>query len=106
MPSSAKLVTKGESYTEGSSYKDGYVIVLFNIISLDSANGEYLSYNLPSVKTQWQRENLNHFIELPVISNGKTSSITIDMSKDGYAPVIIYQVGVTTKDNNTSVGTH
>lgn len=106
VPSSAKLVTKGESYTEESNYKDGYVIVLFNIISLDSANGEYLSYNLPSVKTQWQRENLNHFIELPVVFGGKTSSITIEMSKDGYAPVIIYQVGVTTKDNNTSVGTH
>ena len=106
VPSSAKLVTKGESYTEESNYKDGYVIVLFNIISLDSANGEYLSYNLPSVKTQWQREKLNHFIELPVVFGGKTSSATIDMSKDGYAPVIIYQVGVTTKDNNTSVGTH
>lgn len=106
VPSSAKLVTKGESYKEDASFKDGYLVVLFNIISLDDSNGEYLSYNLPTVKTQWQRENLNHFIELPVVSGGKTDSVTVDMSKDGFAPVIIYDISISTKENVSSVGTH
>ena len=39
-------------------------------------------------------------------NNDTEKSIIVDTLKDGYAPVIIYQVGISINDNNTSVGTH
>ena len=106
VPASSIIVDKGAS-PNGKVYKDGYLIVCFKIISLDSNGGEYLSYDLPISNTQWQKENLNQNINLPMIKNNDTEkSIIVDTLKDGYAPVIIYQVGISINDNNTSVGTH
>ena len=100
VPASSIIVKQG-STNLNSSYKDGYLVVLFNIISLDKKGGEYLSYNLPASKTQWQREQLNQLIILP---NGK--EVVINSMKDGYAPVIVYDISLSTKDNITSAGTH
>ncbi len=106
IPASAKIVDSGAN-ASSEGYEDGYLIVLFKIISLDSDGKGYLSYELPKSKTQWQRENLNQLINLPKINkNDGGKQIVIDSLKDGYAPVIIYQVGATTLDNNTSAGTH
>ena len=100
VPSSSIIVEKG-STNLNSSYKDGYLVVLFNIISLDEKGGEYLSYDLPMNSTQWQKEQLNQLIILP---NGK--EVVINSMKDGYAPVIVYDISLSTKDNITSAGTH
>lgn len=105
IPDSAKVVElKGDVII--NTYNDGYLIVLFKIISLDVENGEYLAYDLPSGNTQWQKENLNQLLKLPNIAQSTEKDVVIDTLKDGYAPVIIYQVGITTKDNVTSEGTH
>lgn len=107
VPASSKIIDKGASLKD-KTYDDGYLIVCFKIITLDSDGKEYLGYDLPTTKTQWERENLNQNIDLPaiVVMNSENKTITLETLKEGYAPVIIYQIGVSVSDNNTSVGTH
>lgn len=105
VPDSAKVV-EIQNEINVNTYNDGYLIVLFKIISLDVESGEYLSYDLPIGNTQWQKENLNQLLKLPNIKEISGKDIVIDSLKDGYAPVAIYQIGVTIKDNVTSEGTH
>lgn len=106
VPASSKIVDKGAS-SNSSGYDDGYLIVCFKIISLDEDGNEYLTYDLPENMTQWQRENLNQLVSLPNINkNDMDKNIMLDTIDEGYAPVIIYQVGVSVKDNNESIGTH
>lgn len=105
IPDSAKVVDMKDDVIV-NTYTEGYLIVMFKIISLDNSNNEYLSYNLPSSKTQWQKENLNQLLKLPNILKSANNDVIINTYNEGYAPVIIYQVGVTIKDNVTSEGTH
>lgn len=105
IPDSAKVVDLDDN-TIVNTYEDGYLIVMFKIISLDNSNGEYLSYDLPTANTQWQKENLNQLLKLPNLSQSTNNDIIVNTYKGGYAPVIIYQVGLTIKDNVTSAGTH
>ena len=106
IPASSKVVDKGTS-ANNKEYKDGFLIVFFKIISLYDGGGEYLSYNLPASYTEWQRENLNQLIKLPLTNNyNKSAEVLVDTLKEGYAPVMIYQVGISTLDNVTSAGTH
>lgn len=90
----------------GEVKSDGFLIVYFNIISKDSADGEYLAYTLPQSKNQWVRENLKYDIALPQKNETQILRNILLNNIFGYAPVIIYDIGVSTKDNNTSIGTH
>lgn len=107
IPASSKIVDKGGLVTD-EGYEDGYLIVCFKIVSLDSEGNEYLSYDLPVGRTQWQKEELDEQIKLPIINSGSNNikMINLNTLKDEYAPVMIYQIGVSTYDNNTSAGTH
>ena len=107
VPASSQIVEKGSSLYD-KTFDDGYLIVCFKIITLDGEGKEYLGYDLPTTKTQWEREDLNQIINLPSIGvlDSDNKSITLETLKDGFAPVIIYQVGISVSDNNTSVGTH
>ncbi|MBQ9314549.1 MAG: hypothetical protein IJ220_06110 [Clostridia bacterium] len=106
VPAASKIVDKNTS-PDSKNYKDGYLIVCFNIVSLDSNGGEYLSYNLPNNITQWQKENLNQLMKLPLLDvHSVYNEVMINTLKEGYAPAIIYQVGISVLDNSTSIGTH
>lgn len=108
VPASSIIVDKGASINS-RKYEEGYLLVCFKVISLNEERKEYLSYDLPSTFTQWQKEKMNQKINLPIIGKDnelEENIILIETLKEGYAPVILYQVGVSINDNNTSVGTH
>ena len=125
VPNDAKFYKKNGTQVD----ENGCLVVYFSIITKDSANNEYLAYNLesPFVQTEkiseWSYERKDNTLAkaadyrlvLPKTSvnnaskNITTNNIWIEGSnKAGHTAVIIYSLkqNVSTRQNVTSAGTH
>ena len=112
LPTDAKFAKKGTanpSNAEFNQYKDGYVILLFKIES-QTGNATYLKYD-----NVWSEEGMtNQYVasvrlpkvslkdEAPLVGNTTSTALLAN----GYAPVAIYQVNISTNQNYDSAGTH
>lgn len=112
LPADAKFAKKGTanpSNAEFNQYKDGYVILLFKLES-QTGNATYLKYD-----NVWSEEGMtNQYVasvrlpkvslkdEAPLVGNTTSTALLAN----GYAPVAIYQVNISTNQNYDSAGTH
>ena len=109
IPNDAKYYNGGKQLPQ-----DGFVVVYFSIVSTNG-NKDYLAYNYPSDKTQWEVElGTTNSYNLPITLTDKNGAkidswLQIpDASKSymGYAPVCIYQISQSTSQNYDTIGTH
>jgi len=92
----------GNSDVNNTITDKGYVIVFFNIETLDDAEGDYLSYQYPLNNAQWQKEGW--IAQRPItLPNGKQVK-DLSVSTDN-ASIVIYDANVN-KDGSSVIITH
>ena len=117
LPSSTIVMEKGKAPGEGKEYKDGFIIVMFEIVTRNTINesahndNQYLIYQNQYVGDQWKNEGgkgQGEKIELtmPRLTAGVAGTKVYLDVKDGYYPVAIYDASVRANGNYEIAGTH
>lgn len=112
LPSSTIVMEKGKTPGNGTEYKDGFIIVMFQVKTKDSSGKDYLVYNeQQAVGNQWKNEEGKAEgetleIQLPKVSGQKTNSKVKIKVENGFYPVAIYQVGIKVNGSYEIAGTH
>ena len=102
--------------SDGNELKNGFIVVMFKIKTIDGTGAGYLTYENQLVGNQWKNENSNNdivtvqFPKTSVSDMGAVTTFNISSTNPvqngcyGYYPVAVYQVGVRT--NYEAGGTH
>ena len=108
LPASTIVMEGTSKPGQGTQYKDGFVVVMFQIETQNEANSPYLLYNNQAVGNQWDNERLATGTEMKIriprlTGTGEGKEVPVSLT-DGYYPVAIYDVAV--RGNRETAGTH
>ena len=111
LPSSTVVMKKGDKPGSGEEKTEGYIVVMFQIVTKDDSDTDYLIYNNQIKGDQWgnengAKENETMTLKLPLILEQITNEYVDIKVQNGYYPVAIYQVGVRANGNYEIAGTH
>lgn len=110
LPANAEIAKVGEtpSDTVCAKYKDGYILVMFDIYSTLENGTKYLQYTSDIWKNE-KTPGLNTVVKFPRLTKTDNTIKTVDIASlvnGNMGPVIIYQAGRSTTQNYDTTGTH